>query len=126
MAQFRDAAIVERAFAVALSGDFDIRDALALLDHDASMSPVFFRLLAQHYDEIRKRLPSEVVGTLPGLVLGLCSERDHDAVESFFQQRVQREVGGPRQLAHALEFISICSAFRAYQEPSLAKFLAKG
>jgi alanyl aminopeptidase len=126
MGQFRDAAIVERAFDVALSSDFDIRDALGLLDHDASMSSVFFRLLAQHYDEIRKRLPSEVVGTLPGLLLGLCSEPDRDAVESFFKPRIEREVGGPRQLAHALEFISLCSAFRAYQEPSLAKFLARG
>jgi alanyl aminopeptidase len=126
MGQFRDAAIVEHTFEVALSGEFDIRDALDLLDHDASMESVFFPLLVRHYDEIRKRLPSEVVGTLPELVQGLCSEQDHDAVETFFKQRSAREVGGPRQLAHALEFISLCSAFRAYQEPSLAKFLAKG
>jgi len=126
MGQFRDAAIVESTFEVALSGEFDIREALALLGHDASMESVFFPLLVRHYDEIRKRLPSEVVGTLPGLVRGLCSEQDRDAVESFFKQRSAHEVGGPRQLAHALEFISLCSAFRAYQEPSLAKFLTKG
>jgi hypothetical protein len=59
-------------------------------------------------------------------VQGLCSEQDRDAVEAFFKERSERELGGPRRLAHTLEFISICSAFRAYQEPSLAKFLAKG
>jgi hypothetical protein len=83
-------------------------------------------LLSRHYEDIKKRLPSEVVGTLPELVQGLCSEKDRDEVEAFFKQRSEREVGGPRRLAHTLEFISICSAFRAYQEPSLAKFLAKG
>jgi alanyl aminopeptidase len=90
------------------------------------MDTAVFRLLSRHYEDIRKRLPSEVVGTLPGLVQGLCSEQDHDAVEAFFKQRSERELGGPRRLAHALEFISICTAFRAYQEPILAKFLAKG
>jgi alanyl aminopeptidase len=126
MGQFRDASIEEAAFEVALSGEFDIRDAMSLFDHDPTMEPVFFRLLSQHYDAIRQRLPTEVVGTLPEYVQGLCSEQDRDAVEAFFKQRSERELGGPRRLAHTLEFISLCSAFRAYQEPSLAKFLAKG
>jgi alanyl aminopeptidase len=126
MGQFRDAAVEEAAFEVALSGEFDIRDAMSLFEHDPSMEPVVFRLLAQHYEALRKRLPTEVVGTLPELVRGLCSEKDRDAVEAFFKQRSERELGGPRRLAHTLEFISICSAFRAHQEPSLAKFLAKG
>jgi len=126
MGQFRDTSILEAAFDVALSGEFDIRDAMSLFDHDPTMEPVFFRLLSQHYEAIRKRLPTEVVGTLPELVKGLCSEPDREAVEAFFKQRSERELGGPRRLAYTLEYISICSAFRAYQEPSLAKFLAKG
>ena len=126
MGQFRDAPIEEAAFDIALSGEFDIRDALSLLHHDPTMEPVFFRLLSRHYEAIRKRLPSEVVATLPEMVRGLCSEPDRDAVETFFKQRSEQELGGPRRLAHTLEFISICTAFRAYQEPSLAKFLAKG
>jgi hypothetical protein len=99
---------------------------MSLFEHDPAMEPVVFRLLAQHYEALRKRLPTEVVGTLPELVRGLCSEKDRDAVEAFFKQRSEHELGGPRRLAHTLEFISICSAFRAHQEPSLAKFLAKG
>ena len=126
MGQFRDAAIEEAAFDIVLSTEFDIRDALSLFEHDRVMDPVIFRLLKQHYDEIKKRLPSEVVGTLPELVQGLCSEDDRRAVEAFFKERSEKELGGPRRLAHTLEFISICSAFRAHQEASLAKFLAKG
>jgi cytosol alanyl aminopeptidase len=125
MGQFRDPAIVEAAFEIALSNEFDIRDALSLFEHDKVMDPVIFRLLKRHYDDIRKRLPSEVVGTLPELVQGLCSEDDRNAVEAFFKERSEQELGGPRRLAHTLEFISICSAFRAHQAPSLTKFLAK-
>jgi alanyl aminopeptidase len=127
MRGFREPAIVEAAFAVALSGDFDIRDAIELVSNqDEQMAPVVFRLLKQHYEELRKKLPTEVVGTLPELVQGLCREEDRSEVEAFFKDRSSKELGGPRRLAHALEFIANCSAFRAYQEPSLAKFLAKG
>ena len=126
MGQFRDPAIEEAAFELVLSNEFDIRDALSLFEHDKVMDPVIFRLLTRHYDAIRKRLPSEVVGTLPELVQGLCSEEDRKAVEAFFKERSEKELGGPRRLAHALEFISICSAFRAHQVTSLATFLAKG
>jgi len=87
---------------------------------------VIFRLLARHYEDLRKRLPTEVVGRLPGWVDGLCSEQDREAVEAFFKPKSEHELGGPRRLAYALEYISICSAFRGYQEASLAKFLAKG
>ena len=126
MGQFRDASIEETAFEIALSGEFDIRDALSLFEHDPSMEPVIFRLLARHYEDLRKRLPTEVVGRLPGWVDGLCSEQDREAVEAFFKPKSEHELGGPRRLAYALEYISICSAFRGYQEASLAKFLAKG
>ena len=126
MGQFRDASIEEAAFEVALSGEFDIRDAMSLFDHDPTMDTVVFRLLSQHYEALRKRLPTEVMGTLPEFVKGLCSEQDRDAVDAFFKQRSERELGGPRRLAQTLEFISLCSAFRAHQEPSLAKFLGKG
>jgi cytosol alanyl aminopeptidase len=126
MGQFRDPAIEEAVFEIALSSEFDIRDALSLFEHDKVMDPVIFRLLQRHYDEIRKRLPSEVVGTLPELVQGLCSDEDRNAVEAFFKERSEKELGGPRRLAHALEFISICSAFRSHQQASLTKFLAKG
>jgi alanyl aminopeptidase len=126
MVQFRDESILEAAFQIALSNEFDIRDALNLFDHDPTMEGPFFRLLSRHYDDIKKRLPSEVVGTLPDFVRGFCTEKDRDAVESFFQDRSKQELGGPRRLAQTLESIANCSAFRAFQEPSLAKFLSKG
>ena len=126
MGQFRDAAMVERAFDIALSNEFDIRDALALLRHDGTMDRVVLRLLEKHYEALRLRLPSEVVGGLPELVQGLCTEQDRDAAEKFFQPRTAEELGGPRRLAHALEFISLCSAFRTHHEASLSQFLAKG
>jgi alanyl aminopeptidase len=125
MSEFRNPAIVEAAFEVALSADFDIREALELLSNDDSMGAVVFRQLKRHYEELRKRLPTEVTGTLPDLVQGLCSEQDRSDVEAFFNERSAKELGGPRRLAQALEHIANCSAFRAFQEPSLAKFLAK-
>ena len=65
MGQFRDASIEESVFEIALSGEFDIRDALSLFDHDPAMSPVFFRLLSQHYEAIRQATAHRGRGNAP-------------------------------------------------------------
>ena len=46
-------------------------------------------------------------------------------LEAFFRERIGRLTGGPRNLTQTLETISLCSALREAQAPSLATFLQR-
>ena len=43
----------------------------------------------------------------------------------FFQGRIEKLPGGPRNLAQTLETIDLCIASRTVQEPSVREFLSK-
>jgi cytosol alanyl aminopeptidase len=125
MASFRDPAIVREALTLFLSKELDPRDALSLLFQDDRMVEVTFVFLKEHYDAIIARLPGELAADAPRFGESFCSEPDRAQVEAFFKDRIEKITGGPRNLAQALETISLCNAQRELHAASLAAFLKK-
>jgi alanyl aminopeptidase len=64
----------------------------------------------QHGDELIARLPEEHRGGVPFLASNFCSEERAREAEAYFQPRIARLPGGPRNLAGALESVRLCAA----------------
>ena len=125
MATFRDPAIVRDALAILLTDELDPRIALELLFQDERMQEVVFDFTRKNFDALAARVPGELRGDLPYVGEPFCDEGRRAEVDSFFKDRVAKLTGGPRNLAKALERITLCSALRRAQEASLASFLKK-
>ncbi len=125
MASFRDPAVVRESLALFLTPELDSREALPLLFQDDRMLDVTFPFLKEHYEAILARLPGEIASEAPRFGQDFCSERDRADVEAFFKGRVEKITGAPRNLAQALERITLCSAQRELHAASLAAFLKK-
>jgi alanyl aminopeptidase len=125
MAGFLDPAIVKQSLALLLSDEFDVRDSLTLLFLDRRVSDVGFGFVKQNFDTLVSRLPDEIHGNLPYIGSSFCDEAHRADVEAFFKDRIGKLNGGPRNLAQVLEGISLCSAQREAQAPSLTTLLKK-
>ena len=79
--------------------------------------------LKEHFDALVERLPPSYAGYLPKLMSGACDAATADAVESFFESRVEAMPGGPRNLAAAAESIRLCVALAQEQRPKVHAFL---
>jgi alanyl aminopeptidase len=66
--------------------------------------------LQVHFDDVAKRMGRGRAGGLPYYTMGFCSTEDANEVDGFFRPRVSTLAGGPRNLAQAVEAISICAA----------------
>ncbi|MEZ4296044.1 MAG: M1 family metallopeptidase [Polyangiaceae bacterium] len=80
-----------------------------------------FRWLERNVDRLAARRPPSRRRVLPWLGAGFCDEAHASALSRLFAERSERYVGGPRNLAGALEAVRLCSARRAIQEPSFRK-----
>jgi alanyl aminopeptidase len=125
LSSFRDPAIVRDALALVLSDELDPREATWHIRQDERMLDLSLDFIEKHFDELDARLPKEAMGFLPLAFSNMCDAKDRDAVARVFQGRVERLLGGPRNLAQALEAISLCDARRRAEEPSLRAFLGK-
>jgi hypothetical protein len=54
-----------------------------------------------------------------------CDQEHRDEVERLFTAKAKASPGGPRDLASALESMSLCIARRKAQEPSARAFFAE-
>jgi len=66
--------------------------------------------LQAHFDEVARRMGRNRAGGLPWYTAGFCSLEDAAEVQAFFEPRMESLAGGPRNLASAVEAISICAA----------------
>jgi cytosol alanyl aminopeptidase len=130
MGAFRDPAIAQAALSVILSGEFDARESIALLRGPLQYPQTRdlpFEFVKEHIDQLITILPrgvgSDAAADLPAVADEFCSPEKRAEVESFFQPRIAQYTGGPRILAKTLESITVCSAVRKVQEPSVAEFL---
>ena len=128
MASFRDPAIVKQAFAIALGDEFPIRETIPLV-MGATKSTVTrdlaYDFVRSNFDALAARPPRREGGSgLIGAASVLCDDRKRDEIESFFKERLQKSLGGPRRYAQAMETLRSCSAFRNAQAPSVAAFLS--
>jgi alanyl aminopeptidase len=126
MSHFRDARIVERALKILLSGEFDARETLPLLFADraeASTRLLVYQFVHDNFDALAAGLPRNTAARLPAVAVGLCDDSRRAEVEQFFDGRSTKYTGGPRVLSQSLERLSLCSAYRKAQGPSVAAFL---
>lgn len=65
--------------------------------------------LMEHFDELAARFGAAQGGALPWYAASLCSEEAAVDVQRFFEPRVAEMAGGPRNLAGAVEAISLCA-----------------
>ena len=126
---FRDPAIAQDAFKLALDDALDPRESLSAVFGTGGGEPRIRRLsyefLKAHLDPIVARLPREILGYLPFAAGGFCDAEMRKDVDGFFRPRVADYAGGPRNLAQVLEGIDLCIAYKGAQQASVARFLEK-
>lgn len=75
----------------------------------------------EHFDEVTARLGSGRGGGTPWHATGFCTEDAAERVRRFFEPRVAALAGGPRNLAGAVEAISLCAKRAAAQRPGVER-----
>jgi alanyl aminopeptidase len=125
---FTDPAILDDAFAFAMSGEFDSREAGNMIYTSLDTPPgraATWKFLQANYEATLSRMPREVTGVLPYYASGFCDERHRREVAEFFAGRAEKLPGGTRNLAKVLESMDLCIALRGAQEGSLREELAR-
>jgi cytosol alanyl aminopeptidase len=127
LAAFRDPALVDRALAIGLSGEFEPREAMVLLQAPFRQAETRARghsFWKTHYDQIAGRLPEGMrAGPVRSLV-SLCDEQYRPDIESFYRPRLSRLAGGPRVINQTLEQLTLCAQARKAQSPGVAAFFS--
>jgi alanyl aminopeptidase len=122
-----DPALAERA--LALNVDPDLRVNEVLLPIFAQVGTTEGRVRAfdyttSHFDAIFARVATTRGGYAPLAFQGFCDEAHRVALEAFFSERIGALPGGPRNLAAAMETISLCTARRARHLESVRTYAA--
>ena len=65
------------------------------------------------------------VASLVFIANDYCSEAKRDEVAAFFKEKNAKALGGPRLYDNALESFTLCIAYRARHQDSLAKVLGR-
>ncbi len=125
---FGNPALAKDAMAFALAGDFDPREADAIL-YSALGFPVgreaSWQFMKSNYDAIVARMPREATGFMPYFAEGFCDAPHRQEVAEFFAGRAEKLPGGSRNLAQVLEGMELCIALRGAQEGSLREELSR-
>jgi alanyl aminopeptidase len=128
MADFRDPAIIEANFAIVLSGEFELRESLSLMQGagaDPRTRPMVWAFVRDNFDAIAAKMPRGFGAYLTFTPVALCSEEARAEMEAFFDPRVATMEGGPRIYAQAKEQMALCIESRRVQAPGVIKFLEK-
>jgi alanyl aminopeptidase len=75
----------------------------------------------ESFDELAARYGKHQVGGIPWYTASFCTEAAAQEVQRFFEPRVADLMGGPRNLAGAVEAISLCAAKAEAQRPSIER-----
>ena len=124
---FRDPKLAQQALALVLGDDFELRESSGIVQfamRDPHQREATFAFVKQHFDEISAKLPEPFRRYLAYFAVPLCDAKRIPELKDFLGPRMAK-VGGQRDLAHALEEISLCAARREAQAASVKAFLAK-
>ena len=66
--------------------------------------------LQDNFDARVARAGQALAGSAPWYASSLCTEQAAQEVQRFFERRVSELAGGPRNLASAVETITLCAA----------------
>lgn len=128
MAGFTDPQIVARALELVLTDEFELRESIGLLQQafaHRTTRPIAYQFVVDHFDAIAAKLPEPFRPYLAFTVVALCDDSRRIEVEAFFRPRIEKLDGGPRVMEQALEQLSLCSAARKAQSPSVIAFLQR-
>ncbi len=75
----------------------------------------------EHFDELAARFGSSEVGGTPWHAASFCTEEAAAKVQRFFEPRVAELTGGPRNLAGAVEAISLCAEKASIYRPDVER-----
>ncbi|MBB5019821.1 alanyl aminopeptidase [Chitinivorax tropicus] len=124
---FRDPALLDKAFKVALDSQFDARESITLVE-SAAASPATadaaWAFMKGQFEPLMARLPKDFAASVPSFFHANCQAKLRNELESFFKDRIGQYEGGPRLLSQALERADMCIATRETQASSLSAFLS--
>jgi alanyl aminopeptidase len=80
--------------------------------------------LTEHFDALTARSGAARSGGMPWYAASFCSEEAAAAVQQFFEPRVAELTGGPRNLALAVEAISLCAEKANLHRPGVKQAFA--
>jgi alanyl aminopeptidase len=126
LGDFTDPALVERAHAIVLAKDFDLRDAQNILWsqlalHETRDATLVF--LEAHLDELLARLRDDEASWLLGAVAGaFCDQPHRAAVATLLVPRAAKIDGAQNSVTRGLELADHCIAEVARELPALHRF----
>jgi alanyl aminopeptidase len=128
MGRFIDPKIAAQALALVVSDEFELREAIGLLQGafaEPRLRELGYAFLKDHFDAISNKLPELYRPYMAFSFVSLCDDARRPEIEAFFRPRIEKLDGGPRILAQALESMSLCSAQRKAQAPGVEAFLKR-
>ena len=131
LAAFRDPKLIDSAHDLMIHSDLDPRESAALLfagTGEPSTEKLAFQFVKANYDELIRHMPtgggSDFGAVLPFVAAG-CDESSREELVSFFEERVKKFTGGPRNYQQALEGNRLCQARKAAQGSDLGEFFGR-
>jgi alanyl aminopeptidase len=125
--QTRDPALTARARALTLDdrvrGNEVFRPLSALLAEPDTRAPTW-SWLKTNYDALLEKMPSTRTGRVPGIAAYFCDEAGINEASTFFKDKAEALVGGPRNLKLGLERASLCAARVEAHKVSAQAFFA--
>ncbi|MGB8224817.1 MAG: M1 family metallopeptidase [Polyangiales bacterium] len=80
--------------------------------------------LTEHFDALAARYGSSQVGGMPWYAASFCTDEAATEVQRFFEPRVADLTGGPRNLAGAIEAITLCAEKVRVYRPGIERAFA--
>jgi cytosol alanyl aminopeptidase len=126
LGEFQDAGLLKQALALTLDPALDFRETEVAMN-SATETPLgraaVWEFVQAHFDAIVARMPRETTAGIVTVGDGFCDTASEKDVKAFYESRVEKLPGGPRNLAQTLESIQLCIASKAAQEPGVREFL---
>jgi alanyl aminopeptidase len=89
-----------------------------------STRQLVFQSVSENYDQLTAGLPERSAALLFHSGAYFCDAGHRQAVATAFGPRVEKALGGKRDLAQVLEAVDLCIADRVVQVPSISAYLA--
>ena len=126
MRQFQDPKIVEQAWPIALSDEFESREAFRFVYvgyDDPGLREAAYAFIKAHFDEVANTLPASWRVGVAYAFSRLCDKARKPEIEAFFKARVDAFEGGPRLYQQELEQLDLCDARKRARTPGVEAFL---
>jgi alanyl aminopeptidase len=120
-------ALSERVLALSLDPGLRVNERLAPLYGQMGRRETrahAYAFLKQHYDALSAALSERGTTHVIGVVGHFCSRAEAEDAQSFFAARAPKLPGGPRELALALESVSLCAALADVQKEGAQRYFA--